>query len=172
MLSMLLTLPALVDEAPKAPLPVVEAKDLPEAPRGPLTPQLRDPGREPGITGRIRAAARQGPSLAALQLPEGSVRIKDQVPDISGWKAYAIRVPAGGTVKVEVVEGRRGWFRVFGVNEWGRDEPGLLQNRIPSGDPKATYKNLGAEARTIYFVVDTLEENMVGELYELEVIRG
>ena len=98
--------------------------------------------------------------------------MKDKIPDISGWRAYAIEVPAGGTVKAHVVEGRKAWFRVLGVNAWGREEAGLLQNRIPTGEPQATYKNPTSETRTIYFIVDTLDLDMVGEAYTLEVTRG
>jgi hypothetical protein len=98
--------------------------------------------------------------------------VTDKIPDISGWRAYAIEVPGGGTVKVHVVEGRKAWFRVRGVNAWGRDEQGLLQNRIYTGEPQATYKNPTAEARTIYFIVDTMDVNMVGETFTVEVTRG
>jgi hypothetical protein len=91
---------------------------------------------------------------------------------MSGWRAYAIEVPAGGKVKVHVVEGRKAWFRVLGVNEWGREEPGLLQNRIQTGEPQATYQNLSGAPRTVYFIVDTLDTNMVGEPYTIEVTRS
>ena len=99
------------------------------------------------MPGRSRASWRdppggpEGPSIPALQLPAGSVRVTDKIPDMSGRRAYAIEVPAGGKVKVQVVEGRKAWFRVLGVNAWGQDEPGLLQNRIPTGEPQATYEN-------------------------------
>jgi hypothetical protein len=98
--------------------------------------------------------------------------VKDKIPDVSGWRAYAIQVPSGGKVKVHVVEGRKAWFRVLGVNEWGRYEPGLLQNRIGNGEPQASYENPGKETRTIYFIIDTLETNMVGEPFEVEVTRS
>jgi hypothetical protein len=113
-----------------------------------------------------------GPSIHALQLPSGSLRVTDKVPDISGWRAYAVAVPGGGMVKAHVVEGRKGWFRVLGVNAWGREEAGLLQNRIQTGEPQATYKNPTQATRTIYFIVDTLDINMVGEAYTLEVTRS
>ncbi|HEY3271381.1 MAG TPA: hypothetical protein VGJ89_09235 [Geothrix sp.] len=171
MLPSLLLLPMVVLQAP-APLPVVEAKNLPPAPRGPMVPERRDAGAEPGIIGRTRRGARSGPSIPALQLPAGSVRVTDKIPDISGWRAYAIEVPAGGKVKVHLVEGRKAWFRVLAVNAWGRDEAGLLQNRIPTGEPQATYKNPSQETRTIYFIVDTLDVNMSGEPYTIDVIRG
>jgi hypothetical protein len=98
--------------------------------------------------------------------------VKDKVPDMSGWRAYAIEVPGGRTVKAHVVEGRKAWFRVLGVNAWGREEAGLLQNRIQTGEPQATYTNPTSETRTIYFIVDTLDIDMVGEAYTLEVTRG
>ena len=36
----------------------------------------------------------------------------------------------------------------------------------------ATYKNPSEETRTIYFIVDTLDINMVGDAFTLEVTRG
>ncbi|WLT32796.1 hypothetical protein [Geothrix sp. PMB-07] len=167
-----LMIPLVALQTPDAPIPDVEAKDLPAAPRGPMVPKARDMGAEHGITGALRRGARSGPSIPALQLPAGNVRVKDKIPDMSGWRAYAIEVPAGGSVKAHVVEGRKAWFRVLGVNEWGRDEPGLLQNRIYLGEPQATYKNPNPEARTVYFIVDTQDANMVGEPFTLEVTRG
>ncbi len=169
---LLLTVPLLPLQAPQTPLPEVEAKDLPQAPRGPMVPRVPDAGAEHGTFGQGRRAARRGPSLAALQLPGGSVRVKDKIPDVSGWRAYAIEVPGGAAVKAHVVEGRKGWFRVLGVNGWGREEPGLLQNRIATGEPQATYKNPGQETRTIYFIVDTLDAGMVGEAFTLEITRS
>lgn len=80
--------------------------------------------------------------------------------------------PRGGKVKVHVVEGRKAWFWVLAVNAWGRDVPGLLQNRIPTGEPQATYQNPGLETRTIYFIVDTLDVNMAGEAFTIDVTRG
>lgn len=167
-----LAVPALLVQMPSAPLPEAEAKDLPPAPRGPISPQVPDLGAAASILGQARRHARKGPSIPALQLPAGSVRVRDKIPNLSGWRAYAIEVPGGGTVKVHVVEGRKGWFRVLGVNAWGRDEQGLLQNRIPTGEPQATYKNPTAETRTIYFIVDTLDANMAGETFTVEVTRG
>lgn len=172
MLPLLLSVPIFLLQAPPASLPVIEANDLPRAPRGPMVPPVGDAGAEPGLTGQIRAGSRRGPFIPALQLPPGSVRVKDQVPDMSGWRAYAIDVPGGGKVTVHVVAGRKAWFRVLAMNAWGREEPGLLQNRIPTGEPRATYQNPGSEARTLYFVIDTLDASMVGEAFEVEVIRG
>lgn len=171
MIPSMLLIPALLIQV-SAPLPVVEAKDLPQAQRGPMTPQVPDAGADSSLLGEARRSARRGPSLSALQLPAGSVRVKDKIPDVSGWRAYAIEVPTGGKVKVHVVEGRKAWFRVLAVNAWGRDEQGLLQNRIHSGEPQATYQNPSRETRTLYFIVDTLDANMSGEAFEIEVTRG
>ncbi len=167
-----LTVPLLTLQAPPASLPEVDAKDLAPAPRGPMVPPIPDAGGDNGPMSEARRGARMGPSIPALQLPAGSVRVKDKIPDMSGWRAYAIEVPGGGSVKAHVVEGRKGWFRVLGVNAWGLEEAGLLQNRIPTGEPEATYKNPTRETRTIYFIVDTLDCDMVGEAYTLEITRG
>ena len=169
---MFLVVPLLVVQVPAAPPVEVDAKDLAPAPRGPMPPHVPDVGADPSPMGQARRGARSGPSIPALQLPAGSLRVKDKVPDISGWRAYAIEVPAGGSVKVQVVEGRKAWFRVLGVNAWGREEPGLLQNRIPTGEPQATYKNPGQTAHTIYFIVDTQDWNMIHEVYTVEVTRS
>lgn len=169
----LLLLPVLIAQAPapQTPLPVLEAKDLPAAARGPMPPQGPDPGAEHSSLGVSRRMARRGPSIPALQLPAGSVRVKDQIPDISGWRAYAVEVAPGEKVKVQVVAGRKAWFRVLGVNTWGRLEKGLLQNKIPTGEPMATYLNPTKESRTIYFIVDTTDANMMGDPFEVEVTR-
>ena len=137
-----------------------------------MVPHVRDGGADSGPLGQARRSARKGPSIPALQLPAGSVRVQDKIPDMSGWRAYAIEVPGGGSVNVHVVDGRKAWFRVLGVNAWGREEAGLLQNRIPTGEPQATYKNPGQDTRTIFFIVDTLDLNMVGDPFTVEVTRG
>jgi hypothetical protein len=172
MIPWLCTIPMLLLQPATAMLPVADAKDLPAAARGPMVPQGPDRGGDGGMISAMRRQARKGPGIPALQLPAGSLRVKDKVPDISGWRAYAIEVPAGESVRVQVVEGRKGWFRVLGVNAWGDLEEGLLQNRIPSGEPQASYKNPRQETRTIYFIVDTLDANMMGEDFEVEVIRN
>jgi hypothetical protein len=172
MIPWLLTVPVLMAQTTPTPLPELEAKNLPPAPRGPMAPNVPDAGADASALGQARQGARRGPSIPALQLPAGSCRVKDKIPDLSGWRAYAVAVPGGGSIKVHVVEGRKAWFRVLGMNAWGREEEGLLQNRIPTGEPQATYRNPGAETRTVYFVVDTLDPNMVGEPFTVEVTRG
>ncbi|HJV48496.1 MAG TPA: hypothetical protein VJ549_04390 [Geothrix sp.] len=174
MLPLLLTVPLLAWQAPQATLPLIDAKDLAPAPRGPMTPEHSDVDGYRDVVSVVRRSARSGPTIPALQLPAGSCRVKDQVPEISGWRAYAIEVPAGGSVKVQVVEGRKGWLRVRGVNAWGRLEEGLLQNRIPRGEPMATYKNPTKETRTVYFIVESLDNtpNPGDDPYTVEIIRG
>lgn len=163
---------ALVQSAAPQPLPVLEAKDLPQA-RGPMPPESPDPAspsRDP--LGLARHSARRGPSIPALDLPATSVRLKDAVPDISGWRAYRLQVPPGGKVHVEVVEGRRAWFRVKAVNRWGRLEEGMLQNRIWTGKPEASYKNPSStETKEVWFIVDTTDTQMTGDPFEVEVRR-
>lgn len=172
MFPLLLVVPALAWQVPQASLPEVEAKDLAPAPRGPMVPEGRVWGPKGDISAQIHRAARHGPSIPALQLPTGSVRVKDKIPDWSGWRAYAIDVPAGGSAKAHVVEGRKAWFRVLGVNAWGRLEEGLLQNRIQTGEPQATYKNPTQETRTVYFIVVSLDDNPVGDSFTVEVTRS
>lgn len=172
MLPLLMIVPALAWQAPSTPLPEVEAKDLAPAPRGPMVPEGQAWGPSGDLSAQTRRAARQGPSIPALQLPACSVRVKDKIPDWSGWRAYAVDVPAGGSVKAHVVEGRKAWFRVAGVNAWGRLEEGLLQNRIQTGEPQATYKNPTSETRTIYFIVVSLDENPVGDPFTVEITRS
>lgn len=171
MIPWLCTIPLLLIQPAPAALPLVDAKDLPPAARGPMPPRAPDRGADGGMLSAMRHRARQA-ALPALQLPAGSVRVKDKVPDVSGWRAYAIEVPVGESVRVQVVDGRKGWFRVLGVNAWGDLEEGLLQNRIPSGEPRASYKNPKQESRTIYFIIDTLDANMMGEDFEVEVVRN
>ena len=55
------------------------------------------------------------------------------------------------------------------VNKWGALEAGMLQNVIKTGNPEARYTNPTQEAKSIYFVVDTTELNILGEEYSLEV---
>jgi hypothetical protein len=156
-----------------APLPLLEAKDL-QVVRGPLAPTWPDPACSPGrdLMDQVRRTARHGPSIPALALPKESVRVKDAIPDVSGWRAYHLDVPPSGKVQLKIVEGRKAWYRVQAVNRWGRLEEGMLQNLIANGEPMATYNNPSAtETKEVWFVVDTTDKNMTGEAFEVEVIR-
>lgn len=154
-----------------APLPLVQGKDLPLAARGPMAPGNPDPGADSSPLGLARAAARRGPSIPARALPGESTRLADTITEVSGRQAYAAVVPAHGEVRFQVTQGKKAYFRVSGVNAWGNLEPGLLQNTIWKGEPLASYRNPTAEARTIYFIVETTDANMLGEPFEAEVIR-
>ena len=87
MIPWFLSVPVLLVQTAPASLPEVAAKDLPPATRGPMVPHVHDLGAEAGPIGESRRGARMGPSIPALQLPSGSVRVMDKVPDISGWRA-------------------------------------------------------------------------------------
>ena len=62
-----------------------------------------------------------------------------------------------------------GWFLIRTVNKWGNLEEGMLQNKIKTGNPEARYTNSTKGAKSIYFVVDTSELNIIGEECTLEV---
>jgi hypothetical protein len=98
--------------------------------------------------------------------------VKDLITNISGWKAYRIEVPAHGGFKARLHSAHDGWFLVKVFDRWGREGEGMLQNRIPTGNPEASYRNPKAEASTVYIVVDTTELNMQGEPYTLPVSRN
>ena len=75
-----------------------------------------------------------------------------QVP--SGWRAYGIAVPVGGTVQIEVQHGNLGWFRLMLVDKWGQPGRGMLQAAIAPQPVLVTYKNPNKEATAVYVIVD------------------
>lgn len=159
--------------APPQELPEMDAKTLPGVP-GPLIPRYPDPSRGPGISKMettLRARARRGVNIPAVALPDGSIRLKDRIGDISGWKAYRLEVPPGGGFKVRLHGLHEGWFQVKVFNRWGTFEEGMLHNRIPTGNPEASYKNPKGTSNTVYIVVDTTETHMQGEEYTLTITR-
>ena len=166
----LLTIPLLA--AATGDFKEVDASKLPSVP-GPSTTRMADPARDLAFTGldaNIRTQSRHtGSVLPAVALPPGSLRVKDKVADVSGWKAYRVDVPAGGSVHMRLRGLHEGWFVLRTVNKWGDLEAGMLQNKIKTGNPEARYKNPTQETKTIFFVVDTTELNSVGEEYTLEV---
>ena len=172
-LASLLLLAPTQTAAPAQELPVVDAKSLPGVP-GPLVPHYPDPSRGAGSTGMdavLRARARRGVNIPAAALPPGSLRVKDRIPDTSGWRAYRIEVPAGGGFKVRLHGPHEAWFVVKVLNRWGTLEEGMLQNRIPTGNPEASYRNPKGAPNTVYIVVDTTENHATGEEYTLTVTR-
>ena len=190
---LLLTVPLLLLQAPQTPLPEVEAKDLPQAPRGPMVPRVPDAGAEHGTFGQVAGQPHDLLLIRddAVGLFEHRLHLRQFVFDLDApvlsvdvivhnaaaqrpWPIQRVELyarilekklnDASGGGKVEVLN--------MGVNGWGREEPGLLQNRIATGEPQATYKNPGQETRTIYFIVDTLDAGMVGEAFTLEITRS
>ena len=150
----------------------VDASRLPNIP-GPSTTRMIDPARDLNFTGidaRIRSQSRHAGSIQpAVALPEGSLKVKDKVADVSGWKAYRVEVPARGSIHMRLRGLHEAWFVLRTVNRWGSLEEGMLQNVIKTGNPEARYTNPTKGIKTIYFVVDTTELNTVGEEYTLEV---
>ena len=150
----------------------VDASTLPKVP-GPSTTKMADPAQgmdSAGTDARIRFQARHASSVQpAVALPQGSLKVKDKVADLSGWKAYRVEVPSAGSIHMRLRGTHEGWFVIRTVNKWGGLEEGMLQNKIKTGNPEARYTNPGKEAKTIFFVVDTTEMNIIGEEYILEV---
>jgi hypothetical protein len=171
--SLLLLAPAQA-AAPPQDLPEVDAKTLPGVP-GPLVPHYPDPSRGPGsdsMEAALRIRARRGVNIPAVALPPGSLRLKDHIADLSGWRAYRIEVPAGGGFKVRLHGVHEAWFVVKVLNRWGALEEGMLQNRIPTGNPEASYRNPKAGTATVFIVVDTTMTSVQGEEYTLTVTRN
>ena len=158
-------------QAPAPPaLPAYQAKDLPPAP-GPVA-QYPDPAQGPGASAfdlQIRRGARQGPSIPAVAVPKGSLILEDVLRDPSGRKAYRIQAPPKATIHVRLKGPHAAWFVVMAMNKWGKLEPGMLQNIIPTGNPEASFKNPADAEKEVYFVVDTTEVDARGETFTLTV---
>lgn len=153
------------------PPTVFEGGKLESVP-GPIAPQDPDFALGPGSTSTERAMrtqARRGASLQAVAVPVLPCIIEDRVEFASGWKAYRVEAPAGATVKARLRGEHEGWFVVKAVNRWGTLEKGMLQNRIPTGNPEASYINPKREAATFFFVVDTTVTSADREPYRLEL---
>ncbi len=150
----------------------VDASKLQNVP-GPVTTRMTDPARGLGFNGidaRIRTQARRvGAIQPSVALPPGSLKVTDKVSEVAGWKAYRAEVPAGGSIHMRLRGLHQGWFEVRTVNKWGNLEKGMLQNMIKTGNPEARFTNPTKGDKTIYFVVDTTELNVIGEEYTLEV---
>jgi hypothetical protein len=150
-------------------IPEVEGKTLPVVP-GPMTERMPDPARGLGRTSledQIRRQARRTASLPAVAVPAAPVAVLDRIHDPAGWRAYRVEVPAKGTVHARLTGNHEAWFQVRVVNRWGQLEQGMLQNRIPTGNPEASFINPKPEAVTVYFVVDTTETGSQNEAFRL-----
>jgi hypothetical protein len=163
----ILLLSAALLQSPQAP-PLIENKDLISVP-GPIAPRGHDPAEGPGSDPfllSLRKSARHG-NIPAVGLPGGPLEVRDHVNGVPGWKAYRLEVAPKTTVKVRLKGLHEAWFQVKTMNRWGDQEAGMLQNRIPTGNPEASYINAGAEPKVVYFVVDTTESSLSDEAYTL-----
>lgn len=152
-------------------IPEVEGRTLPSVP-GPMTDRYPDPSRGIGfndIEAQMRHQSRRTASIPAVAIPKAPIAVKDRISDPAGWLAYRVEVPPNGRVHARLTGVHEAWFLVRTVNRWGHLEQGMLQNRIPTGNPEASYINPKAEARTVYFVVDTTERNILGEEFKLTI---
>jgi hypothetical protein len=157
----------------QAPVPpVLEGAKLQQVP-GPIPPKYADPAggfptrQDTDIQFQMRRRARVG-TVKAVAVPSLPVVIEDKIDQISGWKAYRVEAPGGATVKARLHGTHEAWFRVHTVNRWGDLEKGMLQNRIPTGNPEASFINPKAETTTLYFLVDTTELGAETESFRLE----
>jgi hypothetical protein len=163
----LLLLSALVCQGQE--IPEVEGKTLPSVP-GPMTERHPDPARglgRPTLEDQIRRQARRTASIPALAVPAAPVAVLDRIADPAGWRAYRVEVPAKATVHARLTGDHEAWFRVRVVNRWGQLEQGMLQNRIPTGNPEASFINPKNESVTVFFVVDTTETGTQTEAFRL-----
>ncbi len=172
-LLLLVTIPAMAAaQTPLPELPEIDVKSLPRIP-GPMTDHLGDPSRGIGTSAfdtQIRAQARHAGTVEpAVALPPGSLKLQDAVSYPAGWKAYRVDVPAHGAIHARLRGNHEAWFRVRTVNRWGSLEKGMLQNKIPTGNPEASYKNPTGDAKSIYFIVDTTEADLHEEPFTLEI---
>lgn len=105
------------------------------------------------IMAEIRWIARRG-YLPVTPVAEGISELNGTADFPSGFKAYGFVVPAGAKLHVRLHHSNEGWFRVAMVNKWGDLGAGMLQNRIPTGNPEVSYTNPGKEAQAVYVLVD------------------
>lgn len=153
---------------PPAP-PVLDGTRLEQVP-GPIAPTYPDPAGAAGprdLQGAIRRQGRRG-NPAAVAVPALPAVVEDAVADLSGWKAYRVVAPPGATVKARLRADHEAWFTVRTVNRWGRLEQGMLQNRIPTGNPEASFINPKQEGTVVFFLVDTQEALAEREPFRLE----
>jgi hypothetical protein len=151
--------------------PVVDGRKLAAVP-GPITPPGPDPSAGFGNSSfemGIRSSSRHSGSVPAVAVPALPVTIEDKVTLVAGWKAYRVSAPAGSTVKARLRADHEAWFLVRTVNRWGTLEKGMLQNRIPTGNPEASFINPRNEPTTFYFLVDTSATLGEQEPFRLEL---
>ncbi|MDR2561918.1 MAG: hypothetical protein LBC63_09145 [Holophagales bacterium] len=151
--------------------PEYNASDLPKV-SGPRPPKYPDPA--PTYSGTpmdayIRRMARRGGLIDAVALPEGDAIINDKMEGTAGRKAYQATVQPGQTMNVRLRGNHEAWFVVKASNRAGLLEKGMVHHSMHACDPQTKYVNPGKEARTIFFIVDTTELNVIHEPYSLHV---
>ncbi len=146
----------------------VKAADLKVVP-GPTAPHYPDPAMGPGLDRMefaLRRAARRGP-VPAVEVPVGTQVVEDRMVGQAGRKAYLVQAPAGAKIKVRLKGEHTSWYWMTAVDKWGKTAAGMLQNRIKTGNPEASFVNPKKDqASPVYFMVDTQEVNM-SESYSL-----
>lgn len=150
--------------------PVFEGAKL-ERVSGPMVPHWPDLAAGPGESGiqlEIRARSRRGAQISAVAVPTVPAVVEDRIGEPAGWKAYRVEAPAGATLRARLRSDHEAWFRVRTVNRWGQQEKGMLQNRIPTGNPEASFINSQSRSVSLYFVVDTADLGAEREPYRLE----
>jgi hypothetical protein len=165
--------PALAIAIMQAQPQEIQASELPVV-NGPMAPKYPDPAPDAyrgGGDAQIRRHSRRTGLVPAVAMPDGDLIVNDKMTEIAGWKAYQAVVPAGQTVKIRLKALHEAWFQVKTFNRWGKTEKGMLSNAMHQPDPGITYKNSSKEAKTVFFVVDTNELNMLGEAFALHVTR-
>lgn len=151
--------------------PLFEGSKLAPAP-GPQTPPGPDLAAGPGPGGldrQVRSQARRAGTVPAVQVPAVPSIIEDKVAFPSGWKAYRVTAPAGATLHARLRSQHEGWFRVRAVNKWGALEQGMLQNRIETGNPEASFINPKNSVVSVYFIVDTTMDGAETETFRIEL---
>lgn len=101
----------------------------------------------------IKLMARRG-FIAVHPIGDDANEFKGVSEVPAGWIAYGFHVPPGEKLHVRLNHTNEGWFRLSMINKWGDQEVGMLQNRIPTGNPEVSYTNFTKEPRNVYVLVD------------------
>lgn len=109
--------------------------------------------RRRDLMGEIQWLSRRG-YIPVTALGDSVDALEDYVQVPSGWRAYGVSVPVGGTVQIEVQHPKLGWFRLMLVDKWGQPGPGMMQAAFAPQPVLVTYRNPGKEATAVYVIVD------------------
>jgi hypothetical protein len=160
-------------QAPGAAPVSLEGKDLKVVP-GPLVPSGPRGGFQvsPGDSraeAELRASARRGGTIPTVDVPPGDVAITHWTAYPAGWQGYRVEAGPNETVKVRLRGTHEAWFTVRCMGKMGQLEQGMLQNRIKTGNPEASYINPKNAPSTVYFVVDVSGTGGEQERYTLTI---